>query len=71
MVCQVKTKLSTLYGCNVETMSHTQTRRKLQLILDIISCWEKVLSVHLVSIIQLRSSFDLLLILFYSRFSIG
>ena len=45
MVCQVKTKLSTLYGCNVETMSHTETRRKLQLILDIISCWEKV-SLH-------------------------
>ena len=47
MVCQVKTKLSTLYGCNVETMSHTQTRRKLQLILDIISCWEKVVYIHL------------------------
>ena len=64
MVCQVKTKLSTLYGCNVETMSHTQTRRKLQLILDIISCWEKVVYIHLLFLSQPLSSFDLLLIFF-------
>ena len=51
---QVKWRILPL--CNVETMSHTQTRRKLQLILDIISCWEKVLFIHLLSIIQLRST---------------
>ena len=56
MVCQVKTKLSTLYGCNVETLSQTQTRRKLQLILDIISCWEKVLSIHFLFLSQPLSS---------------
>ena len=56
MLCQVKTKLSTLYGCNVKTMNHTQTRRKLQLILDIISCWQKVLSIHLLFLSQPLSS---------------
>ena len=39
---QLKTKLSDLYGNNLLEMSNTAKRRKLQLILDILNCFENV-----------------------------
>ena len=38
----LKTKLSDLYGNNVSNMSNTAKRRKLQILLDILHCYENV-----------------------------